>query len=208
MHPKVLLRPIPCLVFWSIVIIDAIHDDPRVMQMPTLPTSPTDERRFLKSIRNHAEFRRTLTDLSMLNDLPSFDNQVLTITACWMKLGDEHLADAIAAHNAGCDRATFSRAYYAVYNASKAVRYQVNGVVSLKGDDHQRAPELPDDFPDVDRWSKAVAALYEHRLRADYDNWSNTASENALSPNDCISQAQAFVAECRQYLFDKFGVPF
>jgi hypothetical protein len=41
------------------------------------------------------------------------------------------------------------------------------------------------DFPDVDRWSKAVAALYEHRLRADYDNWSNTASENALS-SDCI----------------------
>jgi hypothetical protein len=78
--------------------------------------------------------------------------------------------------------------------------------VSLRGDDHQAAPELPDDFPGVDKWSKLVAALYEHRLRADYDNWSNTASENTLPANDCISQAQQFLAECRQYLLDKFGV--
>jgi hypothetical protein len=62
--------------------------------MPTLPTSPTDERRFLKSIRNHAEFRRTLMDLLMMNDLPVFDRQVTSITTSWMKLGDEHLADA------------------------------------------------------------------------------------------------------------------
>jgi hypothetical protein len=78
--------------------------------------------------------------------------------------------------------------------------------VSLKGDDHQAATDLPDDFPDVDQWSKLVAALYEHRLRADYDNWSNTVGENTLAPNDCISQAQQFMAECRKYLLGKFGV--
>jgi hypothetical protein len=54
---------------------------------------------------------------------------------CWYLqeyrfLRDLLRADAIAAHNAGRVRATFSRAYYAVYNASKAVRYQVNGFVS------------------------------------------------------------------------------
>lgn len=176
------------------------------MQMPPLPTSPTDERRFLKNIRNHAEFRRNLSDLSMVTDLPVFDGRVLAVTGSWMKLGDEHMADAMAAHAAGRIRAAYSRAYYAAYSASKAVRYHVNGVVSLKGDDHQAAPELPDDFPDVDRWSNLVAALYEHRLRADYDNWSNTASENTLAPDDCISQAQQFLAECRQYLLHKFGV--
>ncbi len=71
----------------------------------------------------------------------------------------------MAAHAAGRTRAAYSRAYYAAYNASKAIRYHVNGVVSLKGDDHQAAPELPGDFPDLDQWSQLVAALYEHRLR-------------------------------------------
>jgi hypothetical protein len=177
-----------------------------VIEMPALPASPTDERRFLRSIRNHAEFRRNLADLSMTTDLPLFDGTVVVITASWMKLADEHIADALAAHAAGRVRAAYSRAYYAAYNASKAVRYHVNGVVSLKGDDHQAASGLPDDFPDSDQWSKRVAALYEHRLRADYDNWSNTASENTLVPNDCISQAQQFLAECRNYLLNKFGV--
>lgn len=142
----------------------------------------------------------------MVTDLPLFDAQVAAITASWMKLAEEHLADAIAAHSAARTRAIYSRSYYAAYNASKGVRYHVNGVVSLKGDDHKAAPELPDDFPNVDQWSKIVAALYEHRLRADYDNWSNTASENTLAPNDCIIQAQQFLDQCRQYLFQKFGV--
>jgi hypothetical protein len=174
--------------------------------MPPLPVSPTDERRFLNSIRNHAEFRRNLSDLLMVTDLPVFDGRVLAITTCWLKLGDEHMLDATAAHSAGRTRAAYSRAYYAAYNASKAVRYHVNGRVSLKGDDHKAAQELPDDFPDVDKWSKILAVLYEHRLRADYDNWSDTAVEHTLAPNDCISQAQQFMAECRQDLLYKFGV--
>ena len=116
------------------------------------------------------------------------------------------MADAVAARTAGRVRAAYSRAYYAAYNASKAVRYHVYGFVSLKGDDHQAAPELPDDFPDVDQWGKLVATLYEHRLRADYDNWSNTASEHTLAPDDCISHAGQFLVGCRQYLLDKYGV--
>ena len=161
---------------------------------------------FPQNIRNHAEFRKHLSDLSMVTDLPIFDGKVLTITASWMILGDEHMADAMAAQTAGRMRAAYSRAYYAAYNASKAVRYHVNGIVSLKGDDHQAASELPDDLPDVDRWSKLIVALREHRLRTDYDNWSNTAGENTLSANVCISEAQQFLTACRQYLLDKFGV--
>lgn len=144
----------------------------------------------------------------MVTDLPVFDGRVLAITASWIKLGDEHMADALAAQVAGRTRAAYSRAYYAAYNASKAVRYHVNGIVSLRGDDHQAAAELPDDFPDVDQWSKFIAGLYEHRLRADYDNWSNTASEHTLPPSDCITSAQRFLTECRQYLLQKFGVTF
>jgi hypothetical protein len=81
--------------------------------MPPLPTSPTDERRFLKYIRNHAEFRRNLADLSMVSDLPIFDRTVVGVTASWIRLADEHIADAAAAHAAGRTRAAYSRAYYA-----------------------------------------------------------------------------------------------
>jgi hypothetical protein len=78
---------------------------------------------------------------------------------------------------------------HAAYNASKSVRYIVNGRVSLKGDDHGEASELPDDFPDVDRWSEAITRLYEHRLRADYDNWRTTTSEMSLSASDAVDLA-------------------
>ena len=101
----------------------------------------------------------------------------------------------------------YSRTYYAVYNASKAVRYLVNGDVSLKSDDHGLAAvKLPADLPNVAAWSEKVTVLYEHRLRADYDNWSDTISSNSISCNDAIVLANQFIDETRHYLNDKFGM--
>jgi uncharacterized protein (UPF0332 family) len=118
----------------------------------------------------------------------------------------EHLEDARQSLAANRARATFSRSYYAAYNASKAVRYIVNGLVSLKGDDHPKASsDLPDDFPNVDRWSEVVTNLYEHRLRADYDNWDTTAAEHILTAAASFSLASEFVHRCRLYLSAKLG---
>ena len=50
--------------------------------------------------------------------------------------------DAKAAIGLNCNRVTYSRSYYAAYNASKSIRYIVNGSVSLAGDDHKKAPEI------------------------------------------------------------------
>ncbi len=111
--------------------------------MPTLPAHPSDERRFLRAIRKHGEFRKNLTDLSMTSDLDVFDENVASVARCWFRLGKEHLADARAAETSGRQRAVYSRAYYAAYSASRAVRYHVYGFVSLRGDDHQKAPDLP-----------------------------------------------------------------
>ncbi len=165
-----------------------------------------DERQLLRRIRNHAEFRSTLADLTLVNDLPAYDQQVLNITQCWFRLGHEHLEDATIANRENRIRSVYSRAYYAVYNASKAVRYHVNGVVSFKGDDHQKAGDLPSDFPNAANWTARISEMYEHRLRADYDNWSLTPSEHTLNPSDCVTLAGQFLQECRQYLQAKFGV--
>lgn len=165
-----------------------------------------DERRLLKRVRNHAEFRSTLTELTLVNDLLVFDQQVVNVTRCWFNLGYEHLDDAKSANRAKRIRSVYSRAYYSVYNASKAVRYHVNGVVSLKGDDHQKASDLPADFPNVASWTARIPEMYEHRLRADYDNWSLTPTAHTLKPSDCIAFAEQFLQECQQYIQAKFGV--
>ena len=106
---------------------------------------------------------------------------------------------------AGRRRSTLSRSYYAAYNASKAVRYITSGAVSLAGDDHKKASELPDDFPSVDRWAAAVTRLYENRLMSDYDNWTSSSSEFSLTPQDAFDLAQEFVGKSREYLQAKIG---
>jgi len=83
----------------------------------------------------------------------------------------------------------------------------VRGAVSLKADDHTSAStDLPDDFPDQAQWSSRIVLLYEHRLRADYDNWSDTARKHSLSPGDAVQLAEEFVGEVRSYLNAKFGM--
>lgn len=87
------------------------------------------------------------------------------------------------------------------------MRYRARGIVSLKGDDHEKAAsDLPVDFPSLAAWSATINALYEHRLRADYDNWRDTASEQTMLPAACIVEAEKFIADCRTYLGSKFGM--
>jgi uncharacterized protein (UPF0332 family) len=165
---------------------------------------PVHELEFLKHVPNHAEFLRKLATLGV--SAPDVTLYAFHVGQCWFRLAEEHLQDCRLAESAGTRRAVFSRAYYAVYNASKAVRYIVVGAVSLKGDDHQRAHDLPNDFPDVDQWSLQITRLYENRLRADYDNWNSTSSEFSMSPADALSCADTFVTMTKTYLNTKFGI--
>src|SRR5205823_5562247 len=65
---------------------------------------------------------------------------------------------------------------------------------------------LPDDFPDVEKWSDIVTKLYEHRLRADYDNWAATRSEHQLTSEQTVGHAEIFLTEARKYLEAKYGI--
>jgi hypothetical protein len=66
---------------------------------------------------------------------------------------------------------------------------------------------LPDDFPDAAEWSAAITTLFEHRLRADYDNWSDTAQANVMSPTDAVAKAEGFVNVAKSYIRAKYGIP-
>lgn len=168
---------------------------------------PSDERLLLRLVRNHAETKETLKKLGLNSDLALFEQKVGDVARSWFRLAREQLLDAELGKQNGRIRLTYSRAYYAMYNASKAIRYLVIGTVSLRGDDHGKAStDLPDDFPDVAMWSARVTSLYEHRLRADYDNYADTASEHSITIEDSYKTAAEFIAVCETYIKNKLGV--
>jgi hypothetical protein len=181
---------------------------PRVMYTIRIATMPgwNDERRALALLKNHAELKTTLVSLTMSHDLPILEGHVHAVARRWFDLARMHYADASTVDPAANPRTVYSRAYYAVYNASKAVRYVVRGSVSLKGDDHRKVADLPDSFPEVDSWSTKLPFLYEHGLRADYENWSDTESENQLSPVECLTVAREFLAVSEQFLLSEYGL--
>jgi hypothetical protein len=163
------------------------------------------ELEFLKLTQNHAEFARKLGELQLASD----GDLVLHahhVALCWYQLSLEHLDEARLAAAGGAKRTVYSRAYYAAYNASKAVRYLFHGWVSLKGDDHQQASVLPPDFPDAPKWSLAVTRLYEDRLHADYDNWRSTATDFTSTTTDAVTIAETFIAAAKAYLLTKYQV--
>jgi len=166
---------------------------------------PVHELQFLKLTANHLEFDRKLTELHLPN--PALGQHAEYIGAAWFHLGDEHLAEvrSLLRLKSVPVRAIYSRSYYAAYNASKGIRYLTAGFVSLKGDDHGKAAELPGDFPDKEKWAKLISTLYENRLRADYDNWTTTQADFSESPNDAAKAAQDFIKIARNYINAKLG---
>lgn len=166
---------------------------------------PVHELDFLKFSANHLELNRKLTILGCT--APELGLYAQHVCIAWFRLGEEHLTEAKQIQAAGCIRAVFSRAYYAAYNASKGMRYMTQGFVSLKSDDHGKASsELPGDFPEVATWAGRLSLLYEHRLRADYDNWSSTQAEFTLKPAKAILEAEEFIAAARSYLNSKCSI--
>lgn len=167
---------------------------------------PLHELELLRRWVNHGQFAKTLQDLGLTSDLARLKEYVHAVTAAWFLLGRQHLEESEKALSGGLDRAARSRAYYAVYNISKALRFFVKGVVSLKGDDHKAAGDLPSDFPNADSWGRKIAVLYEHRLRADYDNWHDTAASHTLTADECVGYARDFHDAAVPYLAQKAGL--
>jgi HEPN domain len=165
-----------------------------------------DEREFLKLTRNHGEFCQKLRTLGLPIASADLVENAHHVGLSWLRLAYEHMNDGKLTAAAGRDRASYSRSYYAAYNASKSVRYIVTGAVSLTGDDHKEASNLPDDFPDVAKWADAIVRLREHRLRADYDNWTLAKSEFSLTSTEALQLAETFVSEAKKYLETKFGL--
>ncbi len=170
----------------------------------TLRSPPISELEFIKLTSNHGEYAKKLKSLGLEHAAHDIQSYSRYVGWRWLLLAKDHIRDARAAFVSGCERSTFSRSYYAAYNASKAVRYTIAGSVSMKGDDHGKASsDLPDDFPKVDEWSATIVSLYEHRLKADYDNW--TSLSFALTSEEALRRANSFIIAAEEYLADKMA---
>ena len=167
---------------------------------------PIAELEFLREVSNHRDLCRKLGRLGLSAAEAELQRQAFAVGVRWILLGQLHLKEARSAARGRSTRSAYSRAYYAAYNASKAVRYVATGAVSLKGDDHGKAPDLPGDFPDAARWSASITRLYEHRLKADYDNWIDPTSKFTLRVPIAVQEASEFVSACKRYLQDKHGI--
>jgi hypothetical protein len=166
----------------------------------------TDQRLLLHEIKNHAEFKEKLTRLKLTSDFAVLDAAVVDVIKGWFQLARQHAEELGKLDPEQLPRAVYSRAYYVVYSASKAVRYTSRGTVSLFGDDHRKVSELPDSFPNVDTWARDLQVMYQHRLRADYENWTQTPSEHTLKPKECAELAQRFLTVCETFLNDAYSV--
>lgn len=166
---------------------------------------PIHELEFLRLTSNHLELSRKLNTLSFQN--PLLHEHAEYVGKMWFNLGNNHLSEAksMLRLKSKPHRAIFSRSYYAAYNASKCIRYLTAGLVSLKGDDHGKATDLPPDFPDKEKWAKSLATLYENRLRADYDNWTTTAADFSETSSNAVNSAEKFIAAARAYINNKIG---
>jgi hypothetical protein len=173
--------------------------------MPTRP--PISELEFLRNIRNHKEFSSKVRQLCSDDAAGALESQAAYVGARWAKLGITHLNEARAAFNSRLVRSCYSRCYYGCYNLSKAVRFLDTGAVSLKGDDHQKAPDLPEAFPDRDRASLLITTLYQCRLMADYDNWSgHKLAAYPMTLRDAIEKSFDFAKTVRGVMRRNYGV--
>ncbi|SRR6266851_5445241 len=155
---------------------------------------------FLK-LRNHGEVKSVLVAFADGADLSWFDATAANTCKRWYRLAQQHLRLARGTHSQRRQwRATISRCYYAVYNASKGVRYYVTGTVLLDAEDHKRVGDLPDDFPGRPQWSSFAVELRRDRNLADYDPWDHVRRSLTYEPLLAFGQAEVFLRTCRDYL--------
>jgi hypothetical protein len=164
------------------------------------------EQDFWRDFKNHQELKQKLSDHGLLINSMAFEQKVILVARCWMTLAKVHLAEAKVSCDKKLKRSFYSRNYYAVYNASKSVRYFASGFVSAAGDDHKKVSELPATFPDLAQWGDDLRKMYEFRLIADYDGWSHSTANLDADMKSYLKKSTAFLKASKAFLKIEHGI--
>ena len=152
-------------------------------------------------LENHAKVLRVLDHIADGSDLSWYNKRVWEVARQWFLLASQHLRVARRLISQPRDwRAVVSRSYYAGYNASRSVRYVVNGSVKFGADDHQAVGDLPQDFPQRASWSTFLVDLRKDRNIADYEPWIGMRSTLSQAPSSSLSRVEDFVRQSKLYL--------
>jgi len=153
---------------------------------------------------NHAEVRRLVASTESADAVAAYDTRVSAAIKRWCLLAQNHLQSArVLVDRSRLWRSTVSRAYYAVYNSSRAIRLYAYGRVKEGGDDHRHVGELPDDFPERNQWSPFLNQLRFERDRCDYDPGSDVRTSLSDDPRSLVRRAEEFLSETREYLRER-----
>lgn len=142
---------------------------------------------------------RCLKDILPSSELQKIENEVTKNVKQLIRLGEGHLR--YAHHLSGRDiwRQRVSRAYYACYSASKAVRLAQDGSYNTEARDHKKIGNLPDNFPDKNIWQNKLTKFRADRNIADYDH-SAKEKELEYSSSQYLVEASDFVRGIKAYL--------
>lgn len=99
-------------------------------------------------------------------------------------------------------RQVVSRAYYAAYSVSRAIRLMETGEFSRDVKDHQRFDRLPNAFRQVAMYSNKLELMRDDRNICDYDH-SAQVSDLTSTPPDTLRLVAQFMLDAKAYLLTK-----
>jgi hypothetical protein len=149
---------------------------------------------------NHQAARKSLLAILDGQGVAAYDTAVVDTTRLFWRLAQFHLRAAKQANRRPrAWRAAISRAYYAAYSGSKAVRFYTNGQIAADVEDHKKIGALPNGFPNGQSWGSALVDMRFDRNLADYDAWPDchrrlrrTAEDNVVEAGRFLSDVQSF----------------
>lgn len=164
------------------------------------PTSSASARppRFLDSVRNARMLQLALHAALDANGRIALAAEISKNVRDLFSLGMEHLEFARAAEKKHW-RQIISRAYYAAYNASRAVRLHDEGVYSTDVSDHEKIVKLPATLPNRATYETELKVFRSDRNVADYDHIA-TIHDLAKTPQEWLTLADEFIHDARTFL--------
>lgn len=152
----------------------------------------------LRASSNVHRLKENLTRILDANALAAIDDEISANVTQLYGLGRSHFSFAARQNNRSW-RQKVSRLYYAAYNVSRAVRLWVNGEYSTESTDHKKIENLPNDFPQKNKYANQLAVLRDDRNLCDYDHTVGRG-DLVLSVDDSLALVDGFLNDARAYL--------
>ena len=148
--------------------------------------------------KNPNEIKHGLSEILDLSSLDTIQKEINHNVLALFDLGLNHY-DFAKSLDAKDWRHKISRFYYAAYNIARAVRLHSSGVYSVDSTDHKKVGELPDDFPDKEKYENDLPVLRDDRNMCDYDHIS-TLSNVKIGINETLTLVNEFIQTAKEYL--------